>query len=67
MTSGSDKVEQRVDTIVAESWVTLDTGLLCENIVVLSLEIANNFTEAVFVSKVHSSLRCPPYLASLSI
>ena len=46
MASGSDKVEQSVNTIVAEAGVTLDTGLLCQNIVVLSLEIAYNFTEA---------------------
>jgi hypothetical protein len=48
---GSDEIEQRMNTIVAEAGVTLNTGLLCENVVVLSLEIANNFTEA-FLSSV---------------
>jgi hypothetical protein len=47
MAGGSDEVEQSMDTIVAEAGVTLDTGLLCENVVVLSLEIANNFTKAL--------------------
>jgi hypothetical protein len=46
MAGRGDEVEQRMNTIVAEAGVTLDTGLLCENIVVLSLKIANNLTEA---------------------
>jgi hypothetical protein len=46
MTSGSNKVEQSMYTVVAEAGVTLDTRLLCENVVVLPLEIANNLTEA---------------------
>ncbi len=46
MAGGSDEVEQRMHTIIAEAGVTLDTGLLCENVVVLSLKIANNLTEA---------------------
>jgi hypothetical protein len=65
MTSGSDKVEQSMYTVVAEAGVTLDTRLLCENIVVLPLEIANNFTEAFIwlvtfeaVSQPMSSLPC---------
>ena len=40
-----DEVEERVDTVVAESRVTLDTGFFGENVIVLSLEVANNFTE----------------------
>jgi hypothetical protein len=51
MASRSDEVKQSVNTIVAETGITLDTGLLCENIVVLSLKIANNFTKA-FMSSV---------------
>lgn len=46
MAVGSNEVEQRMNTIIAEAGVTLDTGLLCENIVVLSFKIANNLTEA---------------------
>ena len=70
MAGGSDEVEQSMDTIVTEAGVTLDTRLLCENVVVLSLEIANNFTEAFISSVIFDathSLQCPSYLASLSI
>jgi hypothetical protein len=52
MAGGSDEVEQRMNTIIAEAGVTLDTGLLCENIVVLSLKVANNLTEAFIWSAV---------------
>jgi hypothetical protein len=66
---GSDEVEQRMNTIVAEAGITLDTGLLCKNVVVLSLEIANNFTEAFLWSVTFETiiLQCLSYLASLSI
>ena len=46
MAGWSDEVEESMNTIVAESGVTLDTGLLCQNVIVLSLEVANNFTKA---------------------
>jgi hypothetical protein len=39
-----------MDTIVAESWVTLNARLLCKNVVVLSLEVANNLAEAIPLS-----------------
>jgi hypothetical protein len=57
-----------MDTVVAESGVTLDTGLLSENIIVLAFEVANDLTKArslsVVASPDHQDL---PYLASLSI
>ena len=46
MSSGRDEVEQGMDTVVAETRVTLDTRLLSENVVVLTLEMANNLLEA---------------------
>ena len=46
MASRGDEVEESVHTIVAETGVTLDTRLLGENIIVLSLKIANNFSKA---------------------
>jgi hypothetical protein len=49
---GSDEVEQGMDTIVTEARVTLNTRLLCENVVVLPLEIANNLSEALIWSAV---------------
>ena len=35
-----------MDTVVPEARVTLDTRLLSENVVVLTLEMANNLLEA---------------------
>jgi hypothetical protein len=40
-----DEVEQGVNTIVTEPWVALYAGLLCKDIIVLSLKVTNNFTE----------------------
>lgn len=39
-----------MNTIVAESWVTLNARLLRKNVIVLSLEIANNLAEAIPLS-----------------
>lgn len=47
MTSGRNEVEQRMNTVVPEPWVTPDPGLLCKNVIVLALEIADNLLEAV--------------------
>lgn len=46
MTSGSDKVEEGVDTVVPEARVTLDTGLLGEDIIVLAFKVADDLLEA---------------------
>ena len=46
VTSGRDKIEEGMDTVVPEARVTLDTRLLSENVVVLTLEMANNLLEA---------------------
>ena len=46
MAGRGDEIEQSMNTIVAETRVTLDTGLFCKNIVVLALKIANYFTKA---------------------
>jgi hypothetical protein len=42
MACGCDEVEQDVYTVVAESGVTLNTRFLCENAVVLSLEVSDD-------------------------
>lgn len=52
MSSRSDEVEEGVDTVVPETRVTLDTRFLCENVVVLSLEKAEDLLECWFVVKV---------------
>ena len=46
VSSGRDKVEEGMNPVVAEARVTLDTRLLSENVVVLTLEMANNLLEA---------------------
>lgn len=46
MTSGSDKVKHSMDSVVSEAGVTLDTRLLGKNIIILSLEVANDLGEA---------------------
>lgn len=43
---GRNEVEERVDTVVAEAGVTLNTRLLGENVVVLTLEVARDLLEA---------------------
>jgi hypothetical protein len=47
MASRCNEVQQNVDTVVAESGVTLNTRFLCKNVIVLALEIANDLSEAV--------------------
>ena len=42
MASRSDKVQHSMDAVVTETWVTLDTRLLREDVIILSLEIADN-------------------------
>ena len=46
VTSGGDEVEQSVHPVVAEARVTLDTGLLGQDIIVLAFEVADNLLEA---------------------
>jgi hypothetical protein len=46
MAGWGDEVEKSMNTIVTETWVTLNTGFLCKNIIVLSLEVTNDFAKA---------------------
>lgn len=71
MAGRSDEVEKDVDTIVTEAGVTLDTRLLGENVIVLTLEVADNLAKAMGTSA-YNTMSCAlrwydPYLASLSI
>ena len=45
MAGGSDKVQERMDSVVSESRITLDTRLFGKNVIILSLEVANNLRE----------------------
>ncbi len=46
MAGWRDEVEHGVDAVVPEAGVTLDTRLLRQNVVILSLEEANDLREA---------------------
>jgi hypothetical protein len=50
MTGRCDKVEEGVNTVIAESRVTLDTRLLGQNIIVLALQVARDFPKTIFFS-----------------
>lgn len=43
MAGWGDEVQEGVHAIVAESGVTLDSGFLSENVVILALEVSNDF------------------------
>ena len=45
VTSWGDKIEKSMDTAVLEARVTLDPGLLRQNVVVLTLEVVGDFLE----------------------
>jgi len=47
MARGGDEVEESVDTVVPEARVTLNTRLFSQDIIVLTLEISNDFLETV--------------------
>ena len=47
MTSWGDEVQHGMHSVVPESRVTLDTRLLGQDIVILSLEVADDFGEAI--------------------
>lgn len=49
MSSWRDEVEECMNTVVPETWVTLDAGLFGQDIVILTLEVAYNFLKAVHV------------------
>lgn len=46
MAGGCDEVQESMDTVVTESWVTLDSRLLGQNVIILALEVSNDFREA---------------------
>jgi hypothetical protein len=46
VSSWRDEVEQNVHTIISEARVTLDTRLLGENVIVLSLQVSDDLREA---------------------
>lgn len=46
MTSWGDEVEESVDAVVSKSRVTFDAGFLGQDVVVLSFQVAGDFSEA---------------------
>ena len=70
MASWGDEVEKSMNAIVTEAWVTLDTGFFCKNVIVLSLEVTNDFAKASIMlaaTSLGTSKTNVSYLASLSI
>jgi len=57
MASRSDKVEQRVHTVIPETRVSLDSRLLGKNVVVLALEVADDLAKRSFVVDLISKAR----------
>lgn len=51
VTGRRDEVEQRVNSVIPEPRISLDSRLFSENVVVLSFEIARDFLEAAVVSE----------------
>ena len=51
MTSRSNKVKQRMNSIVSESRISFNPTFLRENIVVLSFQITHNLREPVIVHR----------------
>ena len=46
MSSGRNEVEQSMYPVVAEAWITLDTRLLGQDVVVLAFEVVHDFLKA---------------------
>lgn len=57
MAGRSDEVQQHMDAVVAESGVTLDSGLLGDNVVVLSFDVANQLCKAGLVVDIVTEAR----------
>ena len=49
LTSGLHEVQKHVDSIVPEARVTLDPALLCQDVIILTLEVARDLAEGGFV------------------
>jgi hypothetical protein len=47
MAGRRDEVKESVDSVVAETGITLDTRLFSKDIVVLTLKVSHNFLEAI--------------------
>lgn len=69
MTSRGDEVKHSVNSVISKSRVTLDSRLLGQDVIVLALEVAENFGKAgAWVRMVfQKGLLHASYLASLSI
>ena len=68
MTGRCDEVEQNVDTVIPEAGVTLNPGLLCKNVIVLALEVADDLAEAVQkLATELTSVFCAVYVPGLVV
>lgn len=64
MTGWGNEVEKYVDTVVAESRITLDTGLFSQNIIILPFEVTANLGEAEFVNQSSFTVSVDRYCTS---
>jgi len=49
VTGGCDEVEQRVDSVVSETRITLDSRFFRQDVIVLSLEVADDFAKGCLI------------------
>jgi hypothetical protein len=43
VTGRGDEVQESMHSVVSEAWITLDSGLFRQNVIVLTFEVADNF------------------------
>ena len=41
-----NEVEQRVNTVISESWISFDSAFFGQNVIVLALQVAYDFLES---------------------
>ena len=46
MSCGGDEVQKGMDSVIPETWVTLDTRLFRQDVVILAFKMANDLLEA---------------------
>ncbi len=58
MASWSDKVEERMHSVVPEARISLDSRFFCKNIIILALEVSNDLAKRSLVIDLISKPGC---------
>jgi hypothetical protein len=58
MAGGCDEVKQSMDTIVPESWSTLNSRFLGKNVIILSLKVAHDLAKGRLVIDLVAEAGC---------